>query len=147
MTRKTIPKDIQLKIWFRDKWSCKYCGEPVFFAPTLKLLNELSPKHGYYHPNGKTDNMLSLFQWHWSSVDHVKPYSKGGEDNINNYVTACWSCNLQLKDKSHDQGKPQPDLTNKNAQVVDWDGLSSLYLKLGQKHDEWTKLLLTYFNL
>ena len=144
MTRKIIPKNIQLEVWFRDNWTCKYCSEPVFFAPTLKLLDKLSPKHGYYHPNGKTDKILSLFQWRWSSVDHVEPWSKGGQDNIDNYVTACWGCNLKLKDKSRNQGKPKPSMLNENAQIVNWDGLSSVYLKLAQKNDEWTKLLLLY---
>ena len=139
--RESIPKDIQLKIWFRDNWSCKYCGEAVFFAPTLKLLNKLSPKHGYYHPNGKADKILSLFQWKWASVDHVHPHSKGGKDGEDNYVTACWECNLKLNDKSEKQGKPKPNKVNKNSELVNWDGLSSLYLELSEKNDEWCKLL------
>ncbi len=141
MTRKIIPKDTQLKVWFRDNWTCKYCGEPVFFAPTLKLLDKISPGRGYYHPNGKTDNILSLFQWRWASIDHVKPHAKGGADDVSNYVTACWGCNLKLRDKSEKQGKPKPGKSNSNAENVNWDGLSSLYTELSQKKDEWYKLL------
>ncbi|MBU1197034.1 HNH endonuclease [Candidatus Micrarchaeota archaeon] len=138
--RKNIPKSLQLKIWARDGWSCRYCGEAVFFAPTLKLLNELSPGHGYYHPNGKTGSMLPLFQMRWASVDHVTPFSKGGEDNEQNYVTACWGCNLKYRERTHEQGKPSPIEINMNAKKLGWDGLSSIYLKLSKKRDAWTAL-------
>lgn len=33
-------------------------------------------------------------------VDHVIPFSKGGDDTIENLVTACRRCNRQKKDKS-----------------------------------------------
>ena len=31
-------------------------------------------------------------------MDHVLPVSKGGQNSIENYVTACWDCNLTLND-------------------------------------------------
>lgn len=139
--RKSIPKKVQLRIWKRDFWTCRYCGEPVFFLPTLKLLDELSPHHGYNHPHSKTGEVLSLFQWRWASVDHVNPTSKGGEDSEDNYVTACWKCNLYLNDITPEQGKPLPNKSNENAVKVNWDGLSSLYVKLCKNRDEWVNLL------
>jgi len=57
--RISIPKADQLHIFNRDNWTCKYCGDPVFFAPTLKLLEEKSPGHGYYQGHGKAGKMLS----------------------------------------------------------------------------------------
>ena len=139
--RKSIPKDIQLRVWKRDNWTCKYCGEPVFFAPTLKLLDELSPGHGLYHPHGKADEILTLFQWRWASVDHMEPWSKGGEDLEDNYVTACWECNLKFREKTWREDKPKPTKFNKNTKDVNWDGLSSLYIKLNPTEDHWVKLL------
>lgn len=143
MVRNPVTKKLQLKIWVRDNWTCRYCGDSVFFSPTLKLLSELSPNHGYYHPNGKADKMLSLFQWRWASVDHVNPASKGGVNSEENYVTACWKCNLTLNDLSLEQGKPKPVKSNENAIRVNWDGFSSLYPKLCKKKDEWCRLLET----
>lgn len=136
--RKTIPAQVQLQVWKRDNWICKYCGDPVFFAPTLKLLNELSPGHGYYHPSGKEGSILPLFQWKWASVDHIKPVSKGGDNAIDNYVTACWECNLKYTDSLD---KPASNVNNKKAIAVNWDGLSSLYPKLCKNKDKWVKLL------
>ncbi len=142
MVREPIPKKLQLKILNRDNWTCRYCDDSVFFSPTLKLLNELSPNHGYYHPNGKTDKMLSLFQWRWASVDHIVPVTKGGTNEEANLVTACWRCNLNLNDKSTDKGKPQPNQLNKSAIEVNWDGLSSLYPLLRKQPDDWCKLII-----
>lgn len=138
---KTIPKAKQLAVWTRDNWTCRYCGDAVFFVPTLKLLNNLSQGHGYYHPNGKADMMLSLFQWKWASVDHIEPRSKGGSDSEDNYATACWNCNLKWGNKTFKDGKPQPNKINENVKTVKWDGFSSLYLTLSPTEDEWVKLL------
>lgn len=66
---------------------------------------------------------------------------KGGTDSEDNYVTACWNCNLRWRNKTLKEGKPIPEKTNENAKQVNWDGFSSLYLRLNSKDDEWTKLL------
>lgn len=141
MVRKAIRQKLQLKIWVRDNWTCRYCGEPVFFLPTLNLLDKLSPNHGYNHPHSKTGSVLSLFQWRWASVDHVVPVTKGGTNDEENLVTACWRCNLNWNNKSVAQGKPQPNKLNENAIKVSWDGLSSLYPKLCKKKDDWCRLI------
>jgi 5-methylcytosine-specific restriction endonuclease McrA len=138
-SRKSIPKETQLLIWKRDNWTCRYCGEPVFFAPALKLLDKLNPNHGYYHKNGKSGSILPLFQWGWASVDHITPHSKGGEHAKENFVTACWECNLMWREKT--EGKPAPTKNNEIAKKLEWDGFSGLYLQLSKRKDEWTKLL------
>ncbi len=139
--RKTIQQKMQLMVWIRDGWTCRYCGKEVFFAPTLKLLEELSPHHGYYDAHGNERKMISLFAHRWASVDHDIPHSKGGEDSLNNYITACWRCNNTMKDKTYEQGKPIPRKIDEVKQKPGWDGMSSLYLVLNEKQDVWTKLL------
>jgi 5-methylcytosine-specific restriction endonuclease McrA len=137
--RIAISKRIQLLVFKRDNWTCRYCGDPVFFSPALKLLNGINPRHGYYHKNGKTGRMLPLLQWKWASVDHINPHSKGGEHSEENFVTACWECNLKWREKT--DGKPNQNKCNKIAKDLNWDGFSGLYLELSKKNDEWTKLL------
>lgn len=139
--RKSIPKEVQLRVWKKDKWTCQYCGEQVFFTPTLKLLEKMSPGHGYYHKNGKVGEVLELFRKRWASVDHVNPHARGGEHNEKNFVTACWDCNMRLNNKTLAEGKPMPGIDNELIQSVNWDGLSSLYIKLNKEEDIWTKLL------
>ncbi|MDD2777389.1 MAG: HNH endonuclease signature motif containing protein [Methanocellales archaeon] len=76
-----------------------------------------------------------------ASIDHVVPLKKGGSDEIDNYVTACWECNLKFREKSFEERKPKPLPINKMAAKLNWDGFSSLYIKLNKNKDEWIKLL------
>ena len=64
--RTSIPKADQLHVWNRDNWTCKYCEDPVFFAPTLKLLEEKSPGHGYYQGHGKDGEIIDA-----GNFDHL----------------------------------------------------------------------------
>ncbi len=128
--RKSLPKKLQLEIYNRDYWTCQYCGDPVFYVQTLKLLEKLSPDCGYYHPNGKSEKMLKLFFNKWASIDHVKPFTKYGEDSLENLVTACWECNLRMGNKDDKQGKRKPRKIKKHQKTKSWDGLYSLYEKL-----------------
>ncbi|MFH1825140.1 MAG: HNH endonuclease [Candidatus Firestonebacteria bacterium] len=137
----SISNKTRIEVWNRDHWICRYCNTPVFFAPTLKLFNELSPDHCYYHPNGKEGEIIPVFQWGWASVDHVHPKSKGGEDSLDNFVTSCWKCNLSINNKTKEQGKPDPIPLDEITTYKKWDGLSSLYPVLSKKRDEWVRLL------
>ena len=140
MKRESISKETQYQVFCRDKWHCRYCNDAVFFSPILKVLESISPGHGYYHPNGKSDEMLALFANKFASVDHVNPVTKGGKNTLDNYVTSCWECNLKFGNKTHSDGKPVPKEIN-IAITLRWDGLSSLYTKLCKKNDSWTKLI------
>lgn len=139
--RKNITKKEFLLVMQRDNWHCRYCGRAVFFSPTLKLLEQLSPNHLYYHRNGKEGLMISEFQWGWASVDHINPVIAGGTNEISNYAASCWQCNLKLRDKINEQGKQMPNEIKKS----DWDGFVGLYPKLmelmGKKEDGWIRLI------
>lgn len=140
--RINIPKKIQLAVWRRDHWTCRYCGEPVFFNPLFKLLNKLSPGHGYYHPHGKYDTRHPFLEKRMATADHVIPVTKGGQNNIGNLVTACWDCNSKFNDKTVGIEKPAPSPINEKVATLKWDGFSSVYVIMGkEKSDEWTKLL------
>ena len=136
MKCKKIPERAQLEIWKRDKWTCRYCGEPVIFAPTLKILSEMNPNSGYYHKNGNESRMLPLLARRWASIDHITPRSKGGTDSLDNYVTACWRCNDKMGNRT--KNKTLKEIVNYN---YNWDGLSSLYNIINKKSDHWTRLL------
>jgi hypothetical protein len=143
--RRSIPKRTQLRIWYRDGWTCRYCGEPVFFAPTLKILDRRSPGHGYYHPHGKGREILPLFQWRWASVDHIVPHSRGGSDDEDNFVTACWQCNLRLRD-SPIESKPIPSSPPGDTSQYAWDGFASIYVQLTAGDDDWSRLIIEHIN-
>ena len=139
MIREPISKEIQYKVFCRDYWHCRYCSDSVFFSPILKILESISPGHGYYHPNGKSDGMIPLFANKFASVDHIIPVTRGGENSIENYVTSCWECNLMYGNKTHKKGKPLPNPINSSG--TKWDGLSSLYPKLLDQDDKWSNII------
>ncbi len=139
MKREPISKEFQYQVFCRDKWHCRYCNDAVFFSPILKVLESISPGHGYYHPNGKSDEMLTLFANKFASIDHIIPVTRGGENSIENYVTSCWKCNLMYGNKTHKKGKPLPNPINSSG--TKWDGLSSLYPKLLDQDDKWSNII------
>jgi hypothetical protein len=47
-------------------------------------------------------------------IDHVRPYSKGGETTFGNLVAACAECNLR---KGAREWTPLPEMTTKPARV------------------------------
>lgn len=63
-----IGKNSLLKLRFeilkRDNFKCVYCGR------------------------NPTEDKIKLV------IDHIKPKSKGGKDNIKNLITSCWECNM-----------------------------------------------------
>ena len=139
MKREPVSKEFQYQVFCRDKWHCRYCNDAVFFSPILKVLESISPGHGYYHPNGKSDEMLTLFANKFASIDHIIPVTRGGENSIENYVTSCWECNLMYGNKTHKKGKPLPNPINSSG--TKWDGLSSLYPKLLDQDDKWSNII------
>jgi hypothetical protein len=48
-------------------------------------------------------------------VDHIEPKSKGGKDDINNYITACFDCNRGKKDIPLDK---IPSSLSENIEVL-----------------------------
>ena len=43
--------------------------------------------------------------------------------------------------KPKPKSKPKPKKINQSAKALNWDGLSSLYIKLSPKQDHWGKIL------
>jgi hypothetical protein len=139
MPRVWLPKALQLQVFYRDSWHCRYCQRPLFFSPTFKLFEQGSPGHSYYHANGKTGHMLPLLQWRFASVDHVIPVGASGTNEIENLVAACWRCNL---DKSDDvSGTIQPRSVPGELSELNWDGFASLYVQLPGSDPAWVAAL------
>lgn len=85
--------------------------------------------------------MLPLFQLAWASIDHIQPVSAKRENTMENYVTACWKCNLKYGEKLVGKGKSKANKTIES----NWDDFSDLCPILlrnaSKKEDFWAKLL------
>jgi hypothetical protein len=134
------------RVFKRDRFSCRYCGTPTIPPIILRVFSALYPVEFPFDPHWNT-RVSHIAYWSVSaSVDHVLARSTGGGDDIDNLVTACWSCN-QLK-----SNVPLERL-EKQLQEIDeastWDGLTGVYPQLWEAagrpqpaaHREWLRAL------
>jgi len=155
--REKISKEVQVAIFRRDGWLCRWCRKPVIFAPVMKFIEHELKQSGY------TGN-LSYFQTNWSRkdaplldelgavIDHVEAFSTGGSSEIENLVTACNKCNARKSSAGSskwDERRPRKFVKGKYGEPIYWDGLSNLFVMLASKdldnlsslESEWYKAL------
>ncbi len=77
-------KDHRFEVYKNSKFCCTYCKRQ--FTPPFDWDNKKAIHDGEM----------------WLEIDHIKPLSKGGEDNVNNKQALCQKCNNK---KSDDYGK------------------------------------------
>ena len=140
MAREPIAKGLQLKVMYRDRWHCRYCGEAVFFSPTLKLLDKLAPGHGYYDRHGKRGRMLGLLADRCAACDHVVPVASGGPTTPENLLAACFACNTRKSSQSPSEWKT---VEPKGEPPSGWDGLAGLYSTLEGADPAWVGIIET----
>lgn len=79
-------------------------------AITKKIRFEVFKRDGFQCAYcGKTPPEVAL------EVDHIEPKSKGGSDDINNLVTACFDCN---RGKSNIHLDKIPNKINENVEIL-----------------------------
>jgi 5-methylcytosine-specific restriction endonuclease McrA len=139
--RGPISKEVQVEVFRRDGWLCRWCRKPVIFAPVMKFIERELKQSGY------TGN-LAYFQAHWSRrdaplldelgavIDHVEAFSAGGSSERENLVTACNKCNAQKSSAASskwDEKRPRKFVKGKYGEPIYWDGLSNLFVMLARK--------------
>jgi 5-methylcytosine-specific restriction endonuclease McrA len=137
--RKVSGKDLQVRVFRRDGWLCRWCGRPVVFAPAMRQLERLVR-------NGEGINLPAYYDLRWrrdraplldhlgAVIDHVEAFSKGGAHDEPNFVTSCNKCNvrknnLAVSDFTH--RSPLRRVKGKYGEPTAWDGLSTLFIPLG----------------
>jgi 5-methylcytosine-specific restriction endonuclease McrA len=115
------------RIYVRDNYHCRYCGERVILTPVMRLVSRLYPKQFPYHPNWKADSTHPAFVSRSATLDHVVPISDEGDPvDPANLVTACWGCNRRKGDLRLDEiGWSLVEPADKA-----WKGLTELFFPL-----------------
>jgi 5-methylcytosine-specific restriction endonuclease McrA len=142
-SRKRFPQDVQVRVFHRDGWICRWCGRPVIFQLALKYLERLARQRGHNGP-------LAYFHSNWTRqgapllddlaavIDHIEAFSPGGADDKSNLVTACNKCNMRKSNAPagvFSRRSPRRPTRSKYGEPTDWDGLSTLFILLVEQDE------------
>jgi len=138
LRRKALSKELQVHVYRRDRWLCRWCGRPVIFAPAMKYLERYARARGYAGPLA-----WSSFAWRRDAsplldhlgavIDHVHAFSLGGAHDASNFVTACAKCNMRKSAEVVERFAKQHPLRRVKAKYGEpqhWEGLSILFVLL-----------------
>ena len=110
-------------IFERDGWRCRFCETKVISRKARTALISSFPNETHWGPK-EFERHSALYSMA-VSLDHVVPHSRGGTNDLSNFVTACYCCQFGrgqfLLEESEliDPREFEP--------IVDgWDGLSRI---------------------
>ncbi len=83
MSKKSFGKFIPT-VAHRDGWNCHYCKKPI-----AKQHQMIPSEAGYTVPKGFV----------FGTIDHKIPRSKGGDNQLENFVLSCHVCNSKKSNK------------------------------------------------
>ena len=126
----------KMKQFLKDGFVDRYTGEKLLNPGVLKVISYYFPTEFPYHPHWKMDQTHIAYWELIPTIDHIYPVAKGGHDDEENWVTTSMK-NNSIKsnytiDEIHWKLYPKGD-------IADWDGLTSLFLKLIEKDEELLK--------
>ena len=127
-TKARMPgKRAALEIFRRDGWRCRFCGIRVLSLDAIKALDSLFPEEVRWRAKPYRNRNVA-FNVLASSLDHILPHSRGGDNDPSNLVAACGSCQFgRMQYTLEEVGFLDPRL---RPPVVDrWDGLERLLRK------------------
>jgi len=112
------------RVYSRDQYQCRYCGERTILPPVMRLLARLFPDEFPMHPNWKAELTHPAFVSRSTTLDHVAPIAGGGDPVAEeNLVTACWGCNRRKGDLT----LVELGWTLRAPADLEWRGLTEYY--------------------
>src|SRR5271165_3819453 len=151
-----IPRKLQLFVFQRDRWLCRFCGKPVVFAPALKYLQQELLESGFkdlaYWRYAYDRHGAPLLDELAAVIDHEKAFSLGGPSTIENLNTCCNRCNMMKSSADSEAWRHKHrarKIKAKYGEPQDWDGFSSVFVLLAKRNpsrlkpseSEWLQLL------
>lgn len=112
------------RIYARDRYQCRYCGERTILPPVMRLLSRVCPDEFPMHTNWKAELTHPAFVSRSTTLDHVSPIAGGGDPLAEtNLVTSCWGCNRRKGDLT----LVELGWTLRDPVDQEWRGLTELY--------------------
>jgi 5-methylcytosine-specific restriction endonuclease McrA len=111
----------QNHIFERDGWRCRYCGCKVVSKFARHRMSQLFPDEARWgRTNAEKHYALATLL---ASADHILPHSRGGNNAVDNLVTACTPCQFGRGHWTIEEvGFTDP--RTREPVIDSWDGLS-----------------------
>ena len=132
--------ETQRSIFRRDGWRCRYCGIRVISRGARKFLIVTYPTEAKWGAK-EFERHAALYSTA-ASLDHIVPHSRGGQNEISNFVTACYCCQFGRGQYLLSEVEFSNPLDRAPVQS-DWDGLSRLERGASARRGTRTKSFLT----
>lgn len=114
----------ELAIYTRDGWRCRFCGIKVISRKARGVLAKRLGISGNWASNKQQAN--SALYALASSLDHVVPHGRGGRNDVENLITACYGCQFGRGEWTLEEvGLADPRLRPPTRDA--WDGLTRLH--------------------
>ena len=131
--KRTYTMAQKMNQFLRDGFIDRYSGQKLLNPGILKIISHYFPDDFPYHPHWKMTETHIAYWELTPTIDHIYPIAKGGEDDESNWVTTSMKNNSIKSNYTLDelQWKLYP-----RGETVEWDGLTSVFLKLVEKDKE-----------
>lgn len=114
---------VEVRVFERDGWHCRFCGIRVISRPSRNLLVKLFPNETHWVADEYARH-TALYATA-ASLDHIVPNSRGGDNEIHNLVTACFCCQFGRGQYTLDEVEIS-DPRDREPIRSNWDGLTRL---------------------
>jgi hypothetical protein len=116
-------QDIETMVFVRDGWCCRFCGTKVIAKRVRSKLIQLFPNETRW-TSREYEKHAALYAM-GVSLDHVAPHSRGGTNEISNFVTTCYCCQFGRGQWTLEEMELN-DPREIEPLVSEWDGLTRL---------------------
>jgi 5-methylcytosine-specific restriction endonuclease McrA len=125
--RRLSPPSLQVRatIFGRDKYICRYCGRKTALEASFIYLNGHFPKLVPIHPNWRTGFVHPILPVITTSLDHIQPLARHGDNSEDNLATTCSECNYTKSAST----PAEMGWTVRTIPDSDWDGASGALLR------------------
>ncbi len=123
-------KAVTDQVFARDGWRCRFCGVRLVVPPARKALAIAVPDALCWQ--GPNAALHAAFLYVSATLDHVVPHARGGTNDMDNLVAACWPCNFGRGGYLLEQMgliDPRQRLPNRDK----WDGLIRILRQPSQR--------------
>ena len=111
---------VQAQLHLRDGYHCRFCGIPVIRKQVRERFRKLYPELAMW--GRRNSEQHAAFQAMWVQYDHIVPYSRGGDNHLNNLVVTCAPCNYGRMECTLEEAS-LIDPRTRDPIRSNWDGL------------------------